>query len=66
MKINGAILWEGTSSYDGQPIAVIMTGIAQASTNRKTGDMIQTYILRQDITHETRSGGGATFTHGGG
>ena len=50
MKINGAILWEGTSSYDGQPIAVIMTGIAQASTNRKTGDMIQTYILRQDIS----------------
>jgi hypothetical protein len=48
-KFNGAILWEGKSSYDGNPIVVIMTGLASASTNSKTGDMIQTYILRQDI-----------------
>ena len=49
-KINGAIIWEGSSSYDGQQIVVIMTGLSQASSNRKTGDMIQTYILRQDVT----------------
>jgi hypothetical protein len=48
-KFNGAILFEGPSSYDGQNIVVIMTGLASASTNSKTGDMIQTYILLQDV-----------------
>lgn len=48
-KANGYILFEGSSSYDGQPIAVILTGINTASTNSKTGAMLQTYILRQDI-----------------
>ena len=47
--MNGAIIWEGQSSYDGHPIAVIMTGLKTKSTNSKTGDMVQTYILRTDI-----------------
>lgn len=33
---------------DGQPIAVILTGI-DGSSNRKTGPMLQTYILRSDV-----------------
>lgn len=48
-KINGYILWEGSSSYDGQKIALIITGVNNNSTNSKTGAMLQTYILRQDI-----------------
>lgn len=46
---NGMILWEGPSLIDGAPIVVIATGIRSASTNTKTGAMIQTYILRSDI-----------------
>jgi len=46
---NGAIIWEGASSYDGAPIVVIVTGLRGASQNRKTGDMAQTWILRADI-----------------
>lgn len=46
---NGVILYEGKSQLDGKPIVVIATGLVQGSTNAKTGAMIQTYILRQDI-----------------
>jgi hypothetical protein len=51
---NGVILWEGPSEIDGKPIVVIATGIkGRSSRNGKTGDLIQTWILRQDIApHE--------------
>lgn len=45
----GIILWEGASALDGQPIVVIATGIGKASRNEKTGDMVQTWIMRADI-----------------
>tara|TARA_R110000787_G_scaffold36714_6_gene93559 strand:- start:3351 stop:4109 length:759 start_codon:yes stop_codon:yes gene_type:complete len=44
----GVILYEGPSKLDGQPIVVIATGLKKSS-NRKTGAMIQTYILRADV-----------------
>ena len=44
----GYILYEGPSMIDGQPIVVILTGI-DGSSNRKTGSMLQTYILRSDV-----------------
>jgi hypothetical protein len=44
----GYIAYEGPSAIDGQPIVVIVTGLGK-STNRKTGSMIQTFILRQDV-----------------
>lgn len=47
--MNGAILYKGPSLLDGAPIVVIATGLAHSSANRKTGDMIQTYILREDM-----------------
>ncbi len=46
---NGSVLYEGPSLLDGAPIVVIATGLKTASTNAKTGDMIQTYILRADV-----------------
>lgn len=46
---NGMILWEGPSLIDGAPLVVIATGLRTGSTNVKTGDMVQTYILRSDI-----------------
>jgi hypothetical protein len=48
-KSNGYIIYEGPSMLDGAPIVVIATGFESGSTNRKTGAMIQTYILRRDL-----------------
>jgi hypothetical protein len=55
---NGYVLYEGPSLLDGAPIVVIATGFKAGSTNRKTGEMVQTYILRQDVapTDAIRSG----------
>ena len=51
------LIWEGPSVIDGSPIIVLATGVPTAaqrkrgarSANVKTGDMVQTYILRADI-----------------
>lgn len=45
----GLILYAGPSLYDGAPIVAIATGIKAKTGNRKTGDMVQTWILRQDV-----------------
>jgi hypothetical protein len=45
----GIVLWKGKSLLDGERIMVIATGLSGKSENRKTGAMIQTYILRRDI-----------------
>lgn len=47
---NGFILYQGPSMLDEAPIVVIATGIKAKSSNRKTGSMIQTYILRADVS----------------
>ena len=49
-RANGVILYEGPSKLDGKPIVVIATGIKQNSKNAKTGAMVQTYILRSDMS----------------
>jgi hypothetical protein len=46
------IIYEGPSLYDGAPIVVL---VQTGSSNRKTGDMVQTYILRSDIDPITAS-----------
>ena len=49
-KARGAIVWEGPSPVDGSPIVMIVTGLqGKASANRKTGEMVQAWILRADI-----------------
>lgn len=45
---NSYIIWQGPSELDSAPVVLIAVGFATASTNAKTGAMIQTYILRQD------------------
>ena len=42
----GAVIYKGPSRIDGAPIMAIAVW---DSSNRKTGDMLQTYILREDI-----------------
>jgi len=46
MKNKGFILYQGPSVLDGMPIVVIAT---LETDNRKTGNMVQTWILRSDI-----------------
>lgn len=47
--VNSYVLYQGASVLDGQQIVVIASGFAKASANDKTGDMIQTFIMRADI-----------------
>jgi len=46
---NAGIIYEGKSLVDGKPIVVILSGKLNRSNNTKTGDMLQTNIIRQDI-----------------
>ena len=46
---NGVVFYRGPSMIDGKPIVAIMTGLAKGSGNTKTGALIQTWILREDI-----------------
>ena len=49
MKTNTVKLYDGPSIIDGAPIIVLLTGLAKSSKNGKTGDMLQTWILRKDV-----------------
>lgn len=42
----GFVLYDGASALDGAPIIVVAT---METSNAKTGDMVQTWILRSDI-----------------
>jgi hypothetical protein len=46
-KPTGYIVYEGPSVLDGAPIVVIAT---MSTDNRKTGDMVQTWIIRSDMS----------------
>jgi len=47
-----AEVWSGPSPVDGQPIMLLITGLSRAasrqSDNKKTGKMVQSYILKQN------------------
>lgn len=45
--VKGIILYDGPSQLDGKPIVVLLTGLSR-NYNPKTGDMLQTWILRSD------------------
>jgi len=48
-KPNSLIVYEGPSAIDGKPIVVILTGLASSSANGKTGDLVQSFIIRADV-----------------
>lgn len=62
---NGVILYRGPSMLDGAPIVVVATGIDKArrgnakGANRKTGAMVQTYIIRDDMAPQAAIESGA-------
>lgn len=47
------IIYEGPSAIDGKPIIAIATGLGTSSGNRKTGQMVQTWILPRDVEPHT-------------
>jgi len=48
-KPNGFVFYKGPSMLDGKPIIAILTGLQAGSANDKTGKMLQTWILREDV-----------------
>jgi len=50
MKANGAVIYRGPSLIDGAPIVAIVTKLKRSGkANSKTGEMVQTYVLREDL-----------------
>lgn len=47
---NSYVVYSGPSQLDGAPIVMIATGFKSPSENPKTGPMIQTWILRRDVS----------------
>lgn len=47
--ISGIIIYRGPSMLDGAPIIAVATGLDGKFRNAKTGDMIQTWIMRDDV-----------------
>mgnify|MGYP001619549003 CR=1 FL=1 len=45
----GLIIYEGPSNFDGKDIVSIITGFDKRSDNRKTGPMLQCFILCKDL-----------------
>jgi hypothetical protein len=50
---NSLIVYDGPSVIDGKPIVVILTGLDQSSANGKTGDLVQSFIIRSDVEPHT-------------
>lgn len=62
----GAIIWRGASQLDNAPIVVAIAGL-NGSRNRKTGaDIVQVYILREDVDPQTAVKTGADASICGG
>lgn len=57
--MNGVVFYEGPSLLTGDPIVGIVTGLAHASNNSKTGEMAQAWILRADVDPSTAIKSGA-------
>ncbi len=46
----GVILYIGPSMLDGSPIVAIANRIVAKSSNEKTGALVQTFIIRADLS----------------
>lgn len=49
-KSNSVVVYHGPSRLDGAPIVAILSGFKTPSQNRKTGPMLQLWILREDVS----------------
>ena len=48
-RFNSAVIWEGKSPYNGVEIMVLAVCIEDTSKNRKTGWMVQIYIIVKNV-----------------
>lgn len=62
----GLLLYSGPSMLDGHPIVVVATGLGRPSSNKKTGPMVQTWILRADMGPQAAVAMGADVSICGG
>jgi hypothetical protein len=60
--MNGIIIYRGPSLIDGAPIVCIATGLFEASRNPKTGALIQTFIMREDIAPHIAAATGEDYS----
>lgn len=44
-----AVIYRGPSMFDGNPIIVVATGFDNPTKNDKTGQMVQLFIMREDV-----------------
>ena len=58
-QTRGYVLWEGLSPLDNKPLVAIAI---MKSSNVKTGDMVQVYILRSDINPVEAVNNGEDFS----
>lgn len=58
-RVKSGILYEGPSKIDGAPIVVVAIG---SSSNSKTGNMVQTYIIRADVDPITANREGLDYS----
>lgn len=65
-RSNGYVIYRGPSMIDGKPIVMVATGFADKSENIKTGAMIQTWILRDDLDPLAASHSGDDYSICGG
>ena len=49
MLKNSYVVWEGSSLIDGSPIVIILTGFVNHTLNRKTGRLLQSWILQKNV-----------------
>ncbi len=57
-KPNRQLVWSGDSLITGERVVILATGFASASANAKTGGMVQTWIMLEDIApHHAHSAG---------
>ena len=49
MNKNTKLIWKGASPVDGSPIGVFVSGFEDSSSNIKTGDLMQSWIIRLDV-----------------
>ena len=49
MLKNSYVAWEGASLIDGSTIVLILTGFVNHTSNRKTGRLLQSWILQQEF-----------------
>jgi len=50
MNANSTIVYNGKSQIDGNKILCVLSGLESKSQNIKTGDMVQSWIIRSDMS----------------